>query len=65
MGLTLLTTPPSSPRLSPRLFSFAPRFSPRSELGPDTYSSLENHMNMVFYLLERVKAEVLKDPMDK
>jgi len=34
-------------------------------LGPDTYTSLENHMRQVYYLLERVKAEVLKDPMDK
>jgi len=34
-------------------------------LGPDTYVSLDEHMRSVFYLLERVCAEVLVDPMDK
>ena len=36
-----------------------------NRLGPDTYESLDEHMDSVYYLLEVVCAEILEDPMDK
>mmetsp|Transcript_28224 Transcript_28224/g.53414 ORF Transcript_28224/g.53414 Transcript_28224/m.53414 type:complete len:528 (-) Transcript_28224:46-1629(-) len=35
------------------------------EMGSHTYSTIEEHMNSVFFLLEIVTAEILDDPMDK
>ncbi|GMI16224.1 hypothetical protein TrLO_g12967 [Triparma laevis f. longispina] len=35
------------------------------EMGSHTYTTIEDHMNSVFFLLEIVTAEILDDPMDK
>jgi len=35
------------------------------ELGPHTYTSIEHHMESVFYLLEVVCSEILEDPLEK
>ena len=35
------------------------------ELGPHTYTTIEDHMNSVFFLLEIVASELLDDPLDK